>query len=171
MLSARAHIPRLTEDHTFMPSRKTTATATGTPTRRARSGTTRRAASAGSAQQIIWQGASLNGQHLFQLVKSGINWYLYELNFTGANAASRKMVTTGELFMEAFAALGSQYALMIAAVPATRLANRSIRATAANAIPGAVAETTVAGGGNTATARRVRRRTSVSRSGSAPVAV
>jgi len=94
-------------------------------------------------------------------------WQLYELNFTGANAASRRMVTTQSMFMEAFAAIGSQYALLMNAIPSSRLANRSVRASAANAIPSAITQPIAAGQvvkpSATAT-RRTRRRVSVSRS-------
>ena len=136
-----------------------------TRTRRARSTTTRqRASPSSSAQQIIWQGACLDGQHLFQLTNAGGIWQLYELNFTGANTASRKMVTTQSMFVEAFAALGSQYAMLVGKSPSVqRLANRSVRATAQSAIPNTTVTQPIATG-NAVTARRVRRRTSVARS-------
>jgi len=100
-------------------------------------------------------------------------WQLYELNFTGANAASRRMVTTQSMFMEAFAAIGSQYALLMNAIPSSRLANRSVRASAANAIPGAIVAAqpaiAVAAKPSASATRRVRRRVSVNRSTPATV--
>jgi len=99
-------------------------------------------------------------------------WQLYELNFTGANTASRKMVTTQTMFMEAFASLGSQYALLMNAIPSSRLANRSVRASAANAIPSAITQPIVAGQvvkPSASATRRVRRRVSVNRSAPATV--
>jgi hypothetical protein len=139
---------------------------TRTRARRATSTTSTRqraSPSSSTAQQIIWQGACLDGQHLFQLTRSGQIWQLYELNFTGANTASRKMVTTQPMFIDAFAAIGSQYAMLIGSKPgAMRLANRSVRATAGNAIPSTVAEPIAAS--NAVATRRVRRRVSVNRS-------
>ena len=129
-------------------------------TTRATTSTRARSPSSSTAQQIIWQGACLDGQHLFQLTKSGMVWQLYELNFTGANTASRRMVTTQAMFIEAFAAIGSQYALLMGMVPSSRLAYRSVRASAANAIPGAIAaQPAIAAAKPSASAtRRVRRR-------------
>ena len=146
--------------------------ASTTRTRRARATTTARPrASSSTAQQIIWQGACLDGQHLFQLTKSGMIWQLYELNFTGANTASRRMVTTQAMFIDAFAAIGAQYALMVGSSPAAqRLANRSVRASATNAIPSATITEPVAASNATA-ARRVRRRTSVARKPATAAAV
>jgi len=116
-------------------------------------------------QQIIWQGACLDGQHLFQLTRSGMIWQLYELNFTGANTASRRMVTTQSMFIEALAALGTQFVGIMSAVPSSRLANRSVRASAANEIPSAIVAQPAAIAKPSATvAKRVRRRVSVNRS-------
>jgi len=115
-------------------------------------------------QQIIWQGACLDGQHLFQLTRSGMIWQLYELNFTGANTASRRMVTTQSMFIEALAALGTQFVGIMSAVPSSRLANRSVRASAANAIPSAIVAQPAIAKPSATVAKRTRRRVSVNRS-------
>jgi hypothetical protein len=146
-----------------MPPR---ASGSGTRTRARRATSTtstrqRASPSSSTAQQIIWQGACLDGQHLFQLTRSGQIWQLYELNFTGANTASRKMVTTQSMFREAFDALETEI-MKSRDASATRLANRSVRATAGNAIPSTVAEPIATS--NAVATRRVRQRVSVNRS-------
>ena len=149
-----------------MPPR--TAAGTVTRTRRARSTSTasrtRASPSSSTAQRIIWQGACLDGQHLFQLTQSGMTWQLFELNFTGANTASRKMVTSAPMFIEALGAIGSQYVMLIGKTPASsRLANRSIARTTGNAIPSTVITEPIVAS-NSVARRRVSRRTSVARS-------
>ncbi len=141
------------------PNKSATAT-----TSRPRSGTRPAAViPRANAQQIIWQGASLDGQHIFRLTRAGLVWQLQQATLGTAATLSFKPVTTAEMYLLAFAAMGTQYAVMFVPGTASLAANRSIPRTTANAIP-ATRSTNNAAPSGTVAKRRVRSRVSVNRS-------
>lgn len=149
-----------------MPPRKAAGSAatTATRTRRARAATTattrQRAPTASSLQQIIWQGASLNGLNFYRVTRAGNVWALFAAPIGTAATLAFKPVTSLPMCIDALAAMGTQYAgLTFGAAPMTGLANRSIPRTAANAIPSAAVATN-----QPVATQRVRRRVSVKRS-------
>jgi hypothetical protein len=111
-------------------------------------------------QGVVWQGSSLDGQHIFRLSNGANGWQCFQATIGTAATFSFKPVTTGPLYLAALAAIGSQYAMLQTTIGSVR-GNR-IPANAA----ALVGNTTISNGvGSAATRNRTRAKVSGRRVG------
>ncbi len=64
-------------------------------------------------QGVIWQGASLDGQRIFRLVDEPAGWQLTYAAIGNTTEIVFKAVTTGPLYTDFCAALGTAYAALL----------------------------------------------------------